>query len=118
MHGRRDGGGMKRDGWMHGCMDAWMDGVLDGWRREEEMEGWMEARMEGWMDGWMGECVKEYAQPICMVYYLFPQAKGRLLLATTPPNPFARHPPTPLKGGIDLRTVAPHCRLVGSAWEI
>ena len=68
-------------------MDAWMDGVLDGWRREEEMEGWMEARMQGWM----GECVKEYAQPICMVYYLFPQAKGRLLLATTPPNPFVRH---------------------------
>ena len=35
MHGRMDGGGMKRDGWMHGCMDAWMDGRLDGWRDEE-----------------------------------------------------------------------------------
>ena len=64
MHGRRDGGGMKRDGWMHGCMDAWMDGRLDGWRDEEGMEGWMDARMQGWMDGWMGECMAECAQPI------------------------------------------------------
>ena len=57
MHGRRDGGGTKRDGWMHGCMDAWMDGVLDGWRREE-MEGRMEARMQGWMDGRMREGIR------------------------------------------------------------